>query len=302
MRRITRRAAVQAFTLVELLVVIGIIAVLVGILLPTLSKARQSAITIQCMSNLKQIKIADQMYVNTYGWHMWGWRPSAGVPNAYNAYDRYWAGIPDFRKAMAMPLLDTTLTYNCYVTRKWFCSNASLVADKASPAGGDPITKQSYFPMHYSYGMNITGVDINTESAVNTDVLDPRAKHAAQDPITTWDKRLHAFKPSMVKRPAEKLHFADALYMVINVYGVGPNTGFYRGWRAKVSNYDLTGESSHNDDNGMNTQRSVAWRHKQGANVVFFDGHGEWLRKDQLYNKDAAGNIIRNDRLWMVMK
>ena len=94
--RSTRPRRLKAFTLVELLIVIGIIALLIGILLPSLSTARAHAMRIKCAANLRTLGQVVTQYANeNKGW----------IPRDYsygNPQHRFWADL--FARMMNYPM------------------------------------------------------------------------------------------------------------------------------------------------------------------------------------------------------
>ena len=75
-----RRFVASGFTLIELLVVIAIVALLIAMLLPAIRQAKEQGVVTQCLSNLRQIGIGFQMYLNDYDQRFYEFRQSTGPP------------------------------------------------------------------------------------------------------------------------------------------------------------------------------------------------------------------------------
>ena len=78
---------IRGFTIIELLVVISILAILTGLLLPVLQRARLKGLDTHCMSNLRQLSLAGQMYWDDNNSQAFSYRG-----NSLNGGNTYWFG------------------------------------------------------------------------------------------------------------------------------------------------------------------------------------------------------------------
>jgi prepilin-type N-terminal cleavage/methylation domain-containing protein/prepilin-type processing-associated H-X9-DG protein len=124
----------RGFTLIELLVVIAIIAILAAMLFPVFARARESARKIQCLSNVKNIAMALQMYMNDYGGSatIFPREVSAGACAYFDSgpggdYSEWWDGLAHCKNGTyANPYLRAAVMLDEYIRNRdvWRCPSA----------------------------------------------------------------------------------------------------------------------------------------------------------------------------------
>lgn len=257
----------KAFTLIELLIVIAIIAILAAILFPVFAAAREKARQTACLSNLKQVGLATLMYAQdwdeTYVHTEWG-------GDIDDTHEYYWGD-------MLQPYLKNWQMLLCPSAGGW---------PVQFKTGVTPYSQQ----WSYTYGIN----DI-TDS---TDSCSPSATNGPDSPgCSHIGVARHPM--SAVTSPAETILIADSVPESRENGGVSVRVPSNNLNDLAHNRHEINWQLGHRDNMFLqvNGQAQDGFpRHKEGFVFVLADGHSRW-RKRGLQNDRYIGGT--KDEEWI---
>jgi prepilin-type N-terminal cleavage/methylation domain-containing protein/prepilin-type processing-associated H-X9-DG protein len=250
------RSSSRGFTLIELLVVIAIIAILAAILFPVFAQAREKARSASCLSNTKQIGLATVMYTQDYDEDFPHWAEyCTRIPNPLQPVSTaHPAGVWNMWQAEVYPYIKSWQTFSC--------------PSDAVPLSNDPFV--NYYDLSYGYNYGyLSTLEVTADPGCGA---------------TQW---FGAVPLATVQAPANIVMITDNGGRVFNASGgstlgsiVNPPDAwsssqyFYGpvqvGWGLNCQDY-FAG-TKWGDTDGF------AWRHTNGGNVSFCDGHSKFYQ------------------------
>ena len=267
----------RGFTLVELLVVIGIIALLISILLPALGRARAMGRKTQCLSNLRAFGQANAAYQAQFKDYnlpcRWGWSastppapPNDPPPLPASGPARSWANVWFLSK-----FFNASNPDNGRYPRAALCPEATLAFTYST------ANERDGYHVTLSYGLNTE--QLNQGYPLTADWA--RGNGGAPDYFCAW-------KRGQIVSPADKIQYVDAVGSV-NSGGSPPYSKryFLPDWGEVYDASVYPGKSN-----------IVAYRHLKGANVLYYDGHAGWSHYSELLVDPADANTARNKKQW----
>ena len=249
----------KAFTLVELLVVIGIIALLIAILLPTLNKAKQQALRVSCSANLRSMGQAMMIYVQETGYYP----GHAALRQTGNPF----AVWPTRLRKIARGNRDL---FWCPANQQGFRWQdlrgppGGMFASAAETGYGYEVGELllDVFLVPFSYGYNDWGANNpqpagapNTQRGLGGDL---------------WNLNSREIKAARVKKASEMIAIADNISDGSWDYNIDP----------------------------QNPREYPGKLHNNGSNVLFCDGHVQWYSQRDLCTVDGTPAGRAMARMW----